>query len=236
MNSTFGPKVRRWVHAFFNFRPSIVISEKDPLQETSNLIVWLRQWIKLWLFFYIGVAWTSLALQIYKNIHNNTGQQLTSWANTLILPLSLINALWSWASSPGAQYREWTVGPLSNATCPPIFMQTTGQKNGGIASPALLLVRKCNWLARTCIMTCVMRHAWGQKLQRFWLKWLFCLFSILRQGSVVQKLDGAIHWIVICSIAAKNAQKIIKLQIWTWQLIKAKFIFKTLEFNLSQIN
>ena len=36
------------------------------------------------------VVWTSLALQAYKNIHNNTGQQLTSWANLLILRPSLI--------------------------------------------------------------------------------------------------------------------------------------------------
>ena len=43
-----------------------------------------------------------------------------------------------------AQYREQTVGPLSSATCPPIFMQLTVQSNGGIASPAFLLARKCN--------------------------------------------------------------------------------------------
>ena len=36
-------------------------------------------------------------------------------------------------------------------------MQLTGQNNGGIASSALLLARKCNWLARTCIMN--MRNA-----------------------------------------------------------------------------
>ena len=42
------------------------------------------------------------------------------------------------------QYREQTVGSLSSATCPPIFMQLTGQNNGGIASSAFLLARKCN--------------------------------------------------------------------------------------------
>ena len=36
-------------------------------------------------------------------------------------------------------------------------MQLTGQNNGGIASSAFLLARKCNWLARTCIMN--MRNA-----------------------------------------------------------------------------
>ena len=36
-------------------------------------------------------------------------------------------------------------------------MQLTGQNNGEIASSAFLLARKCNWLARTCIMN--MRNA-----------------------------------------------------------------------------
>ena len=36
-------------------------------------------------------------------------------------------------------------------------MQLTGQNNGGTASSAFLLARKCNWLARTCIMN--MRNA-----------------------------------------------------------------------------
>ena len=31
----------------------------------------------------------------------------------------------------------------------------------------------------------------------------------------------------------KNAQKAIKLQIWTWQLIKGKFDFKIPKFHLS---
>ena len=45
---------------------------------------------------------TSLALQTYKNIHNNTGQHLTSSPNTLILQpaWTLDNALLSQASSP----------------------------------------------------------------------------------------------------------------------------------------
>ena len=36
-------------------------------------------------------------------------------------------------------------------------MQLTRQNNGGIANPAFLLARKCNQLARTCIMN--MRNA-----------------------------------------------------------------------------
>ena len=35
---------------------------------------------------------------------------------------------------------------------PLYFMQFTGQNNGGTASPAFLLPKKCNSLARTCIM------------------------------------------------------------------------------------
>ena len=46
--------------------------------------------------------------------------------------------------SPEAQYKQLTVGSLSSATCPPIFMQLTGQNNGGIARPAFLLARKSN--------------------------------------------------------------------------------------------
>ena len=34
--------------------------------------------------------------------------------------------------------------PLSSATCPPIFMQLSGQNNGGTASSAFLLARKGN--------------------------------------------------------------------------------------------
>ena len=47
---------------------------------------------------------------------------------------------------PNAQPRYWqlTVGSLSGATCPPIFMELTGQNNGGIACPAFLLARKSN--------------------------------------------------------------------------------------------
>ena len=40
---------------------------------------------------------------------------------------------------------------------PYFFMQLTGQNNGGIASSAFLLATKCNWLARTGIMS--MRNA-----------------------------------------------------------------------------
>ena len=41
-------------------------------------------------------------------------------------------------------HKQLTVGSLSSATCPPIFMQLTGQNNGEIASPAFLLARKSN--------------------------------------------------------------------------------------------
>ena len=43
-----------------------------------------------------------------------------------------------------SQYKQLTVGSISSATCPPIFMQLTGQNNGGIACPAFLLARKSN--------------------------------------------------------------------------------------------
>ena len=57
-----------------------------------------------------------------------------------------------------SQYRELTIGqPLSTSTCPPIFMQLTGQNDGGTASLAFLLARKSNGQARTCIMK--MRNA-----------------------------------------------------------------------------
>ena len=41
-----------------------------------------------------------------------------------------------------AQYREQTVGPLSSATCPPIFMQLTGQNNGGVAKFSVFIGQK----------------------------------------------------------------------------------------------
>ena len=62
-----------------------------------------------------------------------------------------------WMLSQGHSIGNKQVGSLSSTTCPPIFMQLTGQNNGGIASSAFLLARKCNWLARTCIMN--MRNA-----------------------------------------------------------------------------
>ena len=43
-----------------------------------------------------------------------------------------------------AQYKQLTVGSLSSATYPPIFMQLTGQNIGGKAFPAFLLTRKSN--------------------------------------------------------------------------------------------
>ena len=47
------------------------------------------------------------------------------------------------------------------------------------ASSAFLLARKCNWLAEKMLITCVMRHARLQKLQRFRRKMPFYSFLIL---------------------------------------------------------
>ena len=54
-----------------------------------------------------------------------------------------------------SQYKQLTVGSLNSATCPPIFMQLTGQNNGGIACPAFLLARTCIMKMRnvTCVGT-----------------------------------------------------------------------------------
>ena len=76
--------------------------------------------------------------------------KISFWIRDALSYRSIIKTLIS-------HYREWTVGPLSSATSLPIFMQLTGQNSGGIASLAFLLARKCNWLARTCIMN--MRNA-----------------------------------------------------------------------------
>ena len=47
------------------------------------------------------------------------------------------------------------------------------------ASSAFLLANKCNWLAEKMLITCVMRHARLQKLQRFRRKMPFYSFLIL---------------------------------------------------------
>ncbi len=47
------------------------------------------------------------------------------------------------------------------------------------ANSAFSFARKCNWLAEIVVIRCVMRHAWRHKLQRFRLKWTYCLFPIL---------------------------------------------------------
>ena len=47
------------------------------------------------------------------------------------------------------------------------------------SSAFLLLARKCNWLAEKMLITCVMRHARLQKLQRFRRKMPFYSFLIL---------------------------------------------------------
>ena len=44
------------------------------------------------------------------------------------------------------------------------------------ASSAFLLARKCNWLAEKMLITCVMRHARLQKLQRLRREWPFYVF------------------------------------------------------------
>ena len=43
---------------------------------------------------------------------------------------------------PFTQYKQLTVGSLSSATCPPIFMQLTGQNNGEIARSAFSIGQK----------------------------------------------------------------------------------------------
>ena len=68
------------------------------------------------------------------------------------------------------QYKQLTVGSLSNATCPPIFMQLTGQNNGKIACPALVLP---NHIAVCCYLgVCGVRrlavpgHRFGHNVKR----------------------------------------------------------------------
>ena len=60
-------------------------------------------------------------------------------------------------------------------------MQFTGQNNGRTASSAFLLARKCNWLARTCIMN--MRNALCVRTQTSkvpaWVALLFLSYSML---------------------------------------------------------
>ena len=55
------------------------------------------------------------------------------------------------------------------------------------ASSAFLLARKCNWLAEKMLITCVMRHARLQKLQRFRRKMPFYSFLILWLVSVAYR-------------------------------------------------
>ena len=57
---------------------------------------------------------------------------------------SQIECVSSWFVISTVQYKQLTVGSLSSTTCPPIFMQLTGQNNGRIACPAFLLARKSN--------------------------------------------------------------------------------------------
>ena len=45
--------------------------------------------------------------------------------------------------------------------------------------------------------------------------------GLIDQGQVLRRLNGVIHWIVIIStVVYKYAQKAIKLQMWTSQLIR----------------
>ncbi len=61
-------------------------------------------------------------------------------------------------------------------------MHFTGQNNGGTASSAFLLARKCNWLARTCIMN--MRNVSCVRTQTSkvptWVALLFISYSMLK--------------------------------------------------------
>ena len=100
-----------------------------------------------------------------------TGSKSAAWNEVLtrswVIPLTFLCCL---AHCALPQYKQLTVELLSSATRPPIFMQLTGQNNGGIACPAFLLARKSNRLARTCIMKIRSATAWGHKLQRFRLE------------------------------------------------------------------
>jgi hypothetical protein len=45
--------------------------------------------------------------------------------------------------------------------------------------------------------------------------------GLIDQGQVLRRLNGVIHWMVIIStVVYKYAQKAIKLQMWTSQLIR----------------
>ena len=57
-------------------------------------------------------------------------------------------------------------------------MQFTGQNNGGImASSAFLLARKCNWLARICIMSMTQTSK-----VLTWVALLFIFYSIVQEN------------------------------------------------------
>ena len=55
------------------------------------VVNWKKRWLRI--LTKMRVVSTFLALQAYKNMHNNTDQQLTLWANTLILWPSLITLI-----------------------------------------------------------------------------------------------------------------------------------------------
>ena len=71
------------------------------------------------------------------------------------------------------------------------------------ASSAFLLARKCNWLAEKMLITCVMRHARLQKLQRFRRKMPFYSFLILWQS-----IDEQCHCIFIIFLRSLLASNI----------------------------
>ena len=67
------------------------------------------------------------------------------------------------------------------------------------ASSAFLLARKCNWLAEKMLITCVMRHARLQKLQRLRREWPFYIF--LFYGCTITPRP----WPVACLLLARSA-------------------------------
>ena len=100
-------------------------------------------------------------------------------------------------------------------------MQLTGQNNGGIASSAFVLTRKCNWLARTCIMN--MRNATcvGTQISKVPTRvtLLFIPYTVPMLTSVVSPLVitiflqfynhrfGVGFWAGICKLDSPDSEK-----------------------------
>ena len=112
------------------------------------------------------------------------------------------------------QYSEWTVRPLSSATCSPVFAVYWLP----LASSALLLDRKCSWLAERMLITCVMRRAWTHILQM--------------SGPTVHSYTVIILWLLICSLRMIPGLEIlvsnvVKNQIWFSQIENKTCCVKT---------